>query len=797
MRRLKASCSALVLAVIAQQAAHAQSGPTGAGPDAPLLTSPTRASPAPPSSTAPASPASASPFAAPDAGSSTLGEIVVTAQKRSESIQSVPISIEAFSGKDLKNLGVQSSSDISKFTPNVEIGLPGGQGNQPLLTIRGIGLNDTNTNNAGPNGIYVDEVYLSAPSSQSFSTFDLERVEVLKGPQGTLYGRNSSGGAINFITNKPTDATTADFRFSYSSFDTTSFEGAIGGKIADGLDGRLAFVKHDSDGYFYNDLTHNHENGANDGALRGELLWNPTAALKVLLNVHGGYVYTRQQEYRHIGTLQSAFGAPCTTSQSAAGQCVDLFGTGTPSGFYDGAFDVQSKLRVSNEGASVRAEYDAGYLQLLSLTSYENNYKRDPEDSDATALRLVEQTFGVKSDAATQEFRASHSETKYRWVAGAYYLNENLLQNQSIGQLLDGDLVFGPGAVDGVALIGLDHSRQITNAYALFGQGEYNITSKLKFIAGGRFTDETKTFDYFSQVQAQEGGINSFSPLQTIEQTRRSLTDENFSYRVALDYTFDRNTLAYGSIASGFKSGGFNGGFLSADPTEADRQLPPIKPEKVTAYEVGVKSTLFDRRLTIDGALFYNDYTNMQVAEYVSPVVPGGNIVSVLDNAKQAHTEGVDLSIIARPLRRLTFTANVGLLEAKVDEFLSSESTAVINYSGNQLALAPHVTGLLLATYEVPLGEDALDLQASGSYKSHQFFDITNLPLASQNAYWLADLRAAYEFKHLGLEIAGFIHNVTGKEYFIYAGDFTNPLGFAQGVTGTPRSFGVELNYHY
>ena len=183
--------------------------------------------------------------AAQEQGASTgsdqgIGDIVVTAQRREQNLQDVPVAVTAFSGDTIADLGIQSSSDIAAVVPNVEIGLPGGEGNQPLIYIRGVGLADTNSNNAGPNGVYVDEVYVSSPGAQTFQLFDLERVEVLKGPQGTLYGRNATGGAINFITAKPSKDFQAQASLSYGSFDTISGEAAIGGPISDGVRFRLS-----------------------------------------------------------------------------------------------------------------------------------------------------------------------------------------------------------------------------------------------------------------------------------------------------------------------------------------------------------------------------------------------------------------------------------------------------------------------------------------------------------------------------------------------------------------------------
>src|SRR5579859_4286269 len=195
-----------------------------------------------------------------------IEEIVVTAQKRAQNVQDIPIAINALDSQTLKELGIKSSDEISEFMPNLQIGLPAGKGNQPLIAIRGVGLNDTNTNNAGPNGVYVDEVYMSSPASQTFQTFDLARVEVLKGPQGTLYGRNTTGGAINYISAKPTDELYATAHASYGSFNTYQVDGAISGPITEGVNARLAFVHNASDGYMENLRNGKTENGANDYA---------------------------------------------------------------------------------------------------------------------------------------------------------------------------------------------------------------------------------------------------------------------------------------------------------------------------------------------------------------------------------------------------------------------------------------------------------------------------------------------------------------------------------------------------
>ncbi|HEY2659418.1 MAG TPA: TonB-dependent receptor [Caulobacteraceae bacterium] len=733
----------------------------------------------------------------------SIGEIVVTAQKRSEDIQKVPISIQAFSAKQIQNLGVKSSADLGQITPNVDIALPAGPGNQPIIAIRGIGLNDYDTNNAGPNGVYVDEVYLSSPASQTFQTFDLQRVEVLKGPQGTLYGRNTSGGAINFISAKPTDNFTADAHVEYSSFNTINVEGAVGGPLASGLDGRIAFVKNNSDGYVNNALTGTKENGQNNAAFRAMLQWKPSDKLTLLFNVHGGMVDNRPTEYRHIGdldpaTLGNATPTQCSVAATYADQCTDLFGYGTPSKFYDGAYNRRQHLKVNSLGTYLRADYTSGSITYTSITAFEHNDKIHPEDSDASPNQLLEINFGVRSNTFTQEFRASQTGDRFNWVAGAYYLHENLVQNQPIFILLGGDTVFGaPGALDGVAFQAFDNNRQVTDAYAAYGQGEYSITDKLKIVLGGRYTDEQKSFRYVGAVQFQEGGEGNFGPLLPTADSHQSLTDSAFSWRAGLNYNLTSSVLTYVSVATGFKSGDFNGSFLSLEPAEIARQLQPVAPEKVTAYEVGIKGAFLDHRLIVDLAAFYNDYTGMQVFELVPPVLQGGLPVNVLDNAQKAHTDGIDLQVIAKPVTGLTLSAQVGLLETKLDKFLPEKSTVQLDYSGNQLPLSPHTSASFIADYKLPLGENAVDLQFSASYKSHQFFDISNDPYTTQNAYWLENVRVAYQFKDDRWEVAAFVRNLSGQKYFLDAFDLTSPFGLIQGIMGAPETVGIEANYRY
>ena len=727
-------------------------------------------------------------------------DIVVTAQHRSERLQDVPISIQALSSDALNDLGIKNTADIGQFTPNVQINSPAGAGVQPIITIRGIGLADFNSNNAGPNAVYVDDFYISSPTAQSISMFDLERVEVLKGPQGTLYGRNASGGAINLITAKPTDQFKAKAHLEYSSFDTFAGEAAVGGPITSNLEGRISGMFNYSDGFFHNTLFDTRENGTNTFAGRAQLLWHPDENLDILLKFAGARVNTRPNIYRHYGVLDPASllagnSQPCSPGDVFAGNCVDAYGYGTPSDFYSGEGNRRQKLKVTDLMSTLRADYRFGSdMTLTSITGWNYNKKFHPEDSDASPFRLVEATYGAKSTEVTQELRLAQTTDNYNWVAGLYYIHENLKQDQTVEVLLDVDNFTGPGFGDGLAFFAPTRNKQVTEAGAAFAQLEYKVTDKLKLIAGARYTREHKDFTSAESQSFQSGGIDNFAPPLVFPTEHRELTNSKFNWRLGLNYNFTPAVMLYATAATGFKSGGFNGGFLSADPAERARQLQPIRPETVTSYEVGLKSEFFDKKVTLNLAAFYNNYRNQQVFLLANV---GGTPVNVLDNAKKARTYGLDAELSVRPIPELTLSAQAGLLRTKLVEYVPGIAAGLPDYSGNQLAMAPKTTLSLNADWRHPVGPGELGIQFNANYRSHQFFDNTNSPYAAQDGYWLENLRVSYGIQDGRWEIAGFIRNLSDKKYLTYISNLSTNFGLLEGMVGTPRSFGVELNYRY
>ncbi len=749
---------------------------------------------------------------APAGSGNEVAPITVTAQRRSENIQNVPVSVQAISSKEIQALGIKETEDLQQITPNVQIINNSGAGNQPIITIRGIGLNDFDSNNAGPNGIYVDDVYISAPSAQSFAIFDLNQVQVLKGPQGTLYGRNTSGGAILFNSNKPTDQFTTDLHLEYGNFNTLNLTGAVGGAISSDLDFRLAGVLNHSDGFMHNTLTGDPASGSDNEALRLQLLYKPTDRLKISFASSIGYVHNLPDEYRHIGvfvpgTQGSASPTLCTPSQAFAGGCVDMFGYGTPKGFYDGAWSRNEALRNLNLLEMFRVDYSVGSVTLTSISSYVHNDHHFPEDSDAGPNNLLRVTYGVRSDTYTQEFRAAQSAKDYNWVVGLYYLHENLQQNQPLSLFYNGDtfggfgIAPGPGAFDGVAQISYDHSKQITDSVAAYGQGDYTYKG-FTLTLGGRVTYENKSFDYDGSTSFQSGGTGHYGPLQDIIVSDQSQSVANFTWRAALAYHLGKDLMAYASVATGFKSGDFNGSFLSNNTQQALFELQPVKPERVTAYELGTKTSFFERRLVLDAALFYNDYRDEQIFAQVPQILqtaagPEESITNLLTNAQKAHTQGLEVELTAVPIHGLTIDLQPAFLDARLDNAGLPGFAGAISLNGKQLANAPHFSFLAVVDYKYDVFDsDDIDFRWTSSYRSHQFFDSTNDPYIQQSEYWLHNLNIVYQ-SHKGWEAGFYVRNVTGTEYATTSSDLGSPFGLLEPIVGAPRTYGVELNFHY
>ena len=392
--------------------------------------------------------------------SMVLEEVVVTAQKREQNAQDIGINISAFTGSALRDMGLTSSNEIAAKVPNLTIASPTGEGGVVVIFVRGVGLNDFATNNTGPIGLYIDEVYAGSSNAQVTTLLDVERVEVLKGPQGTLFGRNTTGGAINIVSRKPTDELEGYARGSYGSYDVGNdeykLEGAVSGPLTDTIRARMAVVQYQSDGYMQNSVTGDYVEKEN---YAGRLLldWSPSDDLYALLNLHG------------------------SRNDSDA----DLYNSSADPDFYEGPSNIKPKLDVKQWGASLKAEYAlSDDIDLVSITAYDYLDKLAQEDSDMTALTIIHTDFEVESDTWSQELRLLGGADRLNWITGLYYLNDDLDQDQGVN-LQDAGLPVPYRYVNSQEL----------ETWALYGQTEYDLTDTLTLTTGLRYTDLSVDFD--------------------------------------------------------------------------------------------------------------------------------------------------------------------------------------------------------------------------------------------------------------------------------------------------------------
>lgn len=719
-----------------------------------------------------------------------LDDIVVTAQKKSENAQDVPISIAAFSGNALAELGINESDQLGQFVPGLEIATSSGKNSQLILFLRGAGLSDFNNNNAGPIGIYSDEVYISSPILTSFQFFDTERLEVLKGPQGTLYGRNTTGGAVKFITNKPTEELSFSGRAGYESFNTIDLEAAVSGPLSETVRGRVAVSKNTSDGPVKNLLTGGDENGNDSLFWRGMLDFDVTENLFVRANVHGASVDSRAFKFNHFGAGPGGANA---------------LGYIAPQDPFEGEYNQDGNVDTDSIGGYVEAKYDFGGMELTSITAYDEADSFIPEETDGAPLNIINIDYGVKSETLSQELRLTGDAGSANWLLGGFYLTESLDQNQSIDlfndiRALTGGLAdpFGIATDGAPVLFARTLNEQDTESYALFGQVDFDVTDRLTLTAGARYTKETRDFSASAVLEDETGyifpGEDDPLPAGTIPLYSfpdLSLSNDAVSWRAGADYSVNDNILLFASAARGFKSGGFNGGFLSLDAAESAVQVQPYEPEFLTAYELGIKSDLLSNRLRFNASVFLNDFKDLQVFTLVNT---GALPIQVLDNSSDAEVFGVEFDATFYPAENFLLNLSASFLDSELKDFVAAGGG---DFSGNTIANTPKRSISGLARYDHDLGSSgSLFAQGSFAYKSEVFFTTDNNPIASQSAYTLVNARLGYEPQSANWGLAVYAKNLGDEAYLTKVTDLSD-FGIFTRTYGDPRAYGVELTFDF
>lgn len=741
-----------------------------------------------------------------------IEEIIVTAQKREQNLQDTPISVTAFSGRMIEDLGIRQSVDITAQTPNFTVGYPNGDTGVPAMFIRGVGLNDFAVLNQGPIASYMDEVYVASNAAQIFQLLDLERVEVLRGPQGTLYGRNATGGAVNYYARRPGDEWNGWGRAAVGEWNSTKFEGAFGGPITDKIGIRGALLKTDSDGWLKNEFTGNKQQGVDELAWRVLLEADPTDSFNLLLNVHGGETKSDAVQYRSLGTWPSAlaFGDNCPDGAILRGDCVDVVGysehadftnpfTGDESSavpaYDEGNYDFEDTNDTTFFGAALNMSLDFGpNMTLTSITAYNEVDDSRPEETDASPADTLTGVLGVEQETFSQEFRLSQMGEGWNWLAGVYYLNDQADDKTSFDLLrllrpfyvgVDDVDFCGPltpvGNPDGFCQFEsvfeqISGTEQEIESVAIYGDATFDLSDAWHLSVGLRYSDETvkhKAQFFFDEPSAG-------TPLITSSDEKTSF--DNLSGRVVLDWNVRDDLMLYGSISTGFKAGGIQ--------STTDGSFP-YDEETLISYEIGYKWTAMGGSLRFNGSVFYYDYTDLQVFQFVNIGTPP-TPTSLLTNASDATSYGAEFEVQWVPFENLFVNMGLGLLDTEYKDFV--DEIFGNDFSGNKIALAPAMNFNGLVQYNVPVDFGTFTFQTDWNYQSKVFFDSLNNDLLSEDAYWLWNGRIAWESRNEDWEVAAFGRNLADKKYMTYAFDLSF-FGFHEQMLGTPRFFGLEVTY--
>jgi iron complex outermembrane recepter protein len=710
--------------------------------------------------------------------SSTIEELVVTARKRTESLQAVPQAVSAYTGNQMAEPGYTDIAKISRVAPNVYFEAP--DRSRPLIYVRGIGTRSYDGGSDPSVGTFIDGVYQGRFGGLLVELQDVERIEVLKGPQGSLYGRNTIGGAISIITRDPTETfkghAEAGIGASKVSGDNLyNLGGSISGPIIpEKLQGLVSVAYNYRDGYQPTRSQAGVDTGVRGGSedsisLRGKLNWTPTEELRIKLA--GDYTHmdgpplilVTEPLARGLGpgALTPGFTVPPVTN--------DVLHP------YSDVTNVFLKKKMY--GASVTADYTLGKVTLTSITAARKLKINELNDLDGSSLPFYTNPVTDHAQQVSQEFRASYEGEKAQWLVGAYYGREIDDRRDSI--------VFGPAAllpvISGGPTTWTFHVKAVSESKAVFGQFTWNFTDQLAATVGARYSEDEKALVYDSRNTAPiKIGVVPF----VLRVPRKW---DSFDPSLSVSYKFTPDIMAYATYASGYKVGAFQ---FFATTALAAQQV--AEPEDAKSYEVGIKSTLFDRRLRLNAAAFRIDYKNLQLLRLIPAPPPVASLI-VVGNAADSKIEGLELEGRAIVNDMLSFDFSYAYLDAHFKNYIFRPG---LDFSGNRMPRAPKNSYSVAANLQKDMGPGRASARLSYAWRSSIFFETDNNtvdPNSTDNALGLLDASANYVVGNWTVGVWG--RNLTDQRYRRQA---LNSTGNAQrNIWAEPRTFGAKVAYDF
>ena len=706
----------------------------------------------------------------------TLEEVIVTAQKRDQSLQDVPISVQAFSSETIREIGANVVSDLQHIAPSFQMGGLGG-GSQQHFGIRGVVDYGRNVGVDSRMGVYIDGVFQGRSYSADQPLIGLETVEVLRGPQGTLFGKNTVSGAINLTTKTPTETTEGEFQVEYGNEGYVRASAYLSGQVSQNFFASASVARDENDGFFKN-LALNKDTGSYERtSWRTKFLWNLSDAMDVTLATDGS-------DYQSKDVVATRREEPAFT---------------TTQGY-------ESNEDTSFWGSSLTIDYAMGDYQISSITAIrEGDYKTEHDD-DLLPLDIQISYRGEDTEQFSQEIRLiSPKNDKYDWVAGVYYYDSTAKSNNSSCFGVDlYNVVIAPLAPFAAALTGCTYvpSKITSEMSAVYFHGNYRFNEQLELTAGLRYTSEDKgvAWEQYSEVadpataavlQGATGLPLTQAPgalFGAINYDRLvdDRSENDVSPTVGLNYFASDNVMLYAKYSGAFKSGGYNSEFMLAG-----LEYFEYDDETVDSYELGLKSTLLDGKLRLNATIYRSEFDDYQVFQFLTNA--SGATSLQLTNAGQVTSEGYEFEATYLPTANLRLTLNTAYVDASYDRF-ENPVPGEASFTGNKLPYAPEFKLYAGVQYSVPMGEQGnMIFNLDYSQMDDQFSDPSNSAVDTIDSYDLWNARVAWTPSDESWELALWGKNLADEEYNAINND--NFLGTPRTVWGAPRLYGLSFTY--
>jgi len=774
--------------------------------------------------------------AVPQSQPSAVEEILVTARRREEGIQAVPIPVTALTGDQLKERGVADLSDIDRLTPNMDFQFAGSSRNSAQVFLRGIGQINWSPPQDPKVGIYVDGVYLGRPQGSVFDLLDVERIEVLRGPQGTLFGRNTTAGLVHVITKKPGETLEATVEGGVGNDDQFRLAGMLNVPLSDTLAARFAVQARRAEGYVENSATGQDWNDDEGQSVRGTLLWTPRDDVEVQLSVDA------QREREHSALGECTWGGPATGPESIAtgglpfiayvfGVFDEIRDTCNATDRYRSTENDPDENEVDAFGGTATVRWDLGFGELTSITAYRELEELNQSwgwgsDTIGTASYLEVQAFDdTEQDQWSQEVRLAGVgfDGRLAWVVGGYWFEENafmplevpLFRDVPIPTPQQSPIFYAPTppgfpapTFGGLALAtqffgstetGFDSTN---SSWAGFFEGTYDITEALSVTAGARYTEDDREY---IRTQTLRGGVpdpslvcpDGIPPPGVEGRCKQSKTFDELTPRVILSYEVSEDLMVYGGWSKGYSSGGFN----------QDVRMRAYDPEVSKNWEVGVKSAWLDRRLVANLTSFYNTYENQQLT--VGRLVAGQPTADLI-NAQEATLYGIEGEITYLPNENWMFTGSFGWIDGEYDEFTVQDNLVDADFNpivvtrdlsdADVIRNAPYTFGVSGAYTARFSGGNEVTSQVGWFHRGRTFNTLETLNISKQDAYGLLDARITWQLGNGRTRLSLYGTNLLDKEYYPTAIDLSGG-GLGTGTVtkywAAPRRFALELSHDF